>query len=153
MDVSRSVFERNREVAVIVFGTGTWATLSDVLVRNTLERECASDSCPGYGGGTGIGSYAGAHADLMRFVVSGSAMCGLQLAHGADETGATYPEGGTMDLRDGEISFNAVCGANIQTEDFDIDRIALNVWCHDNNGMNLDMTELPVPVVGTPLAE
>ena len=89
---------------------------------------------------------------MSGFVITSSPLCGLQLAHGADETGRLL-EGGTMDLHDGEVSFNAVCGANVQTEGFDVNRLMDDVWYHDNNGMNLDMTELPVPEVGTPVEE
>jgi hypothetical protein len=88
-----------------------------------------------------------------------SASAGSISAAGVDgvvrnlRVGARFPEGGTMDLRDGEISFNAVCGANVLTEGFDINRLMDNGWYHDNNGMNLDTSELPVPEVGAPIGE
>ena len=114
-------------------------------VRDTLERACAHDSppCPGVAG-TGLGSYGGGHLAASRFLVTRNALCGVQLAHGGDGTGGRYPEGETMDLHDGDISFNGVCGANVQTEGFDIRRLTDRVWYHDNP-TELDMSELPVP--------
>jgi hypothetical protein len=58
-----------------------------------------------------------------------------------------------MDLHEGEIAWNGVCGANVQTEGFDLDRLLDNVLFHDNAGTNVDMGELPVPEVGTPIEE
>ncbi|MDI7268822.1 MAG: right-handed parallel beta-helix repeat-containing protein, partial [Myxococcota bacterium] len=140
--VSRSLFERNREAAITVFDRGTTVSLADLVVRDTLERVCAVDTCAGFGAGTGVASLGGARVDVSRFLVMRSALCGVQLAHGADESGVRHPEGGTMDLHDGEISFNAVCGANVQTAGFDLGRLQDNVLFHDN-GTNLDMSDLP----------
>jgi hypothetical protein len=119
--------------------------LADVCVRDTLERACAATTCPGEGAGTGISVVAGAHVGVERFRIEGSALCGVQVAYGLDpETGSRSVLGGTMDLYDGEVAFNVVCGANVQTEGFDVNRLMDNVLFHDN-GQNLDMSELPVP--------
>jgi hypothetical protein len=149
--VERAIFERNHEIGIIA--ANAVVRLAETIVRDTLERDCATDSCAGNGAGTGVCTLAGGHVEATRFIIARSALCGIQLALGRDLSGIPSLEGGTADLHEGEVSFNAVCGANIQTEDFNIDRIALNVWYHDNAGMNLDMTELPVPEVGTPIGE
>ncbi len=52
-------------------------------------------------------------------------------------------EGGTIDLFDGEVSFN-MCGANVQTLDVGLDQLQDHVW-YRNNGQDLDMSALPVP--------
>jgi hypothetical protein len=145
VDVTRLLVENNREAGITAGVTGTEVRLTDVLVLRTLERECATSTCIGFGAGVGVGSYGGAWIEMTRFLVTDSAACGIQLAHSTDADGSRFPEGGTMDLHDGEVSFNGVCGANVQTEGFDVDRLMGSVSYHDNNGMNLDMTELPVP--------
>jgi hypothetical protein len=71
-------------------------------------------------------------------------MCGVQLAFGQDELGLPYPQGGTMDLEDGIVAGNVVCGANVQTPGFDLRRLERGVRWRDN-GLDLDMTHLPVP--------
>lgn len=141
--VRRGLFEGNRDLSIAAFNASTLVTLENVVVRQTEERECADDSCVGAGAGGGIGSYSGAHVEAGRFLVTGSALCGLQLAHGRDESGPA-PLGGTVELHDGEISFNAVCGANVQTEGFDLGDLQDRVIFHDN-GRDLDMSMLPVP--------
>jgi hypothetical protein len=142
--VARRVsFERNREVAVTVFLEGTSLEMEDVTVRDTAVQE--SDD----GFGTGIGSYAGAAAEIRRFAVVGNAMCGVQLAHATDpDTGRPFERGGTMDLTDGVVAGNGVCGANVQTSDFDLGRLQHDVRWYDN-GMDLDTREMPVPGVAT----
>ena len=85
---------------------------------------------------------------MERFRVTGSAMCGLQLAYGADAQGVPFALGGTMDLRDGEVDHNAVCGANIQTDGFDLERLLDSVLFHDSAGQNFDGDALPVPNAG-----
>jgi hypothetical protein len=127
-------------------GEGTAASLTDVVVRGTLASE-------GWGG-NGIGAYGGARVEVTSFVVTGNELCGLQLAHGQylDERDdqVRYEHGGTMDLREGEISDNEVCGINVQTEDFDVRRLLDRVVFRDN-GVNLDMgDDIYVPTVDPP---
>jgi hypothetical protein len=150
--VQRAVLERNRDAGVVAFDADTVLDLTDVVVRDTLERECTTDTCAGAGAGIGVGTYGGAHVEATRFAINRSALCGIQLAHGGDDSGVRSPEGGTADLREGEIAHNAVCGANIQTEGFNIDRLLDNVVFYDN-GINLDMTELQVPDPAPPMAD
>jgi hypothetical protein len=151
VEVRHGVFQRNREAAILVSGAGTSVTVEDVVVRDTQGRDCTSEACADRAAGTGVVSLGGAQVGLRRFLLTGSAMCGLQLAHGQDEAGVQFPVGGTMDLHDGRVSLNAVCGANVQTEGFDISRLMDDVLFYDNNGMNLDMDELPVPQATAPL--
>jgi len=150
--VRRAVFERNRELGIFAATAGTELTLEDVVVLDTLERACAVDGCAGFGVGDGLGALCGGRMELSRFRVSGSARCGLILAHGVyfDESGnrVLCDQGGTVDLHDGVISNNAI-GVNIQTEGFDIDRLTDNVIFRDN-GIDLDMTDLPVPEMTVP---
>jgi len=134
--LSRGRFEDNREVSIAVFEAGTTADLSDVVVTRTLVRDCAMDTCAGYGGGIGIGSYLAGQVTVRRFSVSRSALCGVQLG------------GGAMDLFEGEIVDNPV-GANVQTPGFDFSRLTTGVEFRDNE-RNVDTTELPVPVATDP---
>jgi hypothetical protein len=150
--VARGLFERNREVGVAAAEEGTTVTLEDVTVRDTLEASCADAGCIDAGAGTGVGSYGGAWVGARRFLLTGNAFCGIQLAHGLDEHGARAALGGTADLSEGEVSYNAVCGANVQTEGFDVARLMDDVLYH-HNGLNLDMSELPVPDPGASLPE
>ena len=150
LDAHAVVLERNHELGISASGPGSVAILSDAVIRQTLPRECASTTCADSGAGSGVGSFGGAQVEGTRIRIVENALCGLQLAHGNDAFGVPLPVGGTADLRDGEVAYNAVCGANVQTDGFDIDRLMDNVLYHDNNGQNLDMTELPVPEVGAP---
>ena len=63
---------------------------------------------------------------------------------GADPDDVTYPVGGEMDLLNGEVSSNTVCGVNVQTEDFDLSQLQDGVRYVDN-GINLDSSQMPVP--------
>ena len=145
--VTRGVFERNRYAAVIAFHEGTSVTFHDAVVRDTLERECAHETCGVYGAGAGVVAGGGADVDLTGFIVSGNASCGIQLVHGEGAGGVRYEVGGTMDLHEGVIADNAVCGANVQTAGFDLSRLSDHVIFRDN-GRDLDMSELPVPEAG-----
>jgi hypothetical protein len=134
VELTRAVIERNHDGGVFVGDPDTTFRMTDGVIRDTLPIEGA------FPNGTGIGTYGTATADLTAFVVSGNALCGIQLARGRDSAGG----GGTMDLRDGVVSHNAVCGANVQTRGFDLRRLQDAVLWHDN-GIDLDSTEMPVP--------
>jgi len=146
VELTRGSIENSRFYGILMGVEGTHAILSEVTISDTLERECVTGICEGFGGGTGIGVMAGAHADLSSFVITQSVLCGVQLAYGVDDLGRPYETGGTIDLHDGEISHNAV-GVNVQTEGFDVERLMDGVVYIDN-GTNLDMSELPVPGLG-----
>ena len=143
VDVERGVFEGNREIAVYACSPETDVRLSDVVVTETDVRECAATSCPDYPLGIGVGVYGGAHVEMVRFSVTENVLCGVQLAHGARYDHERFEDGGSLDLRDGEISHNQI-GVNVQSEGFDIDRLLDDVICRDNE-RNLDTDELPVP--------
>jgi hypothetical protein len=148
VEAGRAAFLRNCRVAVVAYGSGASLALSDVVVADTMEEECGSDGCPGEAAGHGIGSYCGGYVEASRFLVVRSALAGIQLAHG---TGCAA--GGTADLHDGEVAFNEVCGANVQTEGFDLARLLDRVLFHDNNGQNLCTSALPVPGAAAPIGE
>ncbi|MBI5486710.1 MAG: right-handed parallel beta-helix repeat-containing protein [Deltaproteobacteria bacterium] len=142
VDLARALLSGNREVTVFVAGAGTSATFADLEVQDTRESDCG---CPG---GIGIGAYAGGHFDLTRFRIHGQALCGVQLAHGADLDDIPFAEGGTADMRDGEI-YSQPIGVNIQTDGFDPSRLADRVALYDNEEPVDMSTEVPVPTVDT----
>lgn len=151
VEASRIALERNREVTLFAGGPATSVTLTDVVVRGTMERECAGDWCAGAGGGLGVSSIGAAQVTMTRFLVTENVLCGLQLAVGAyvDDEGQpqVYEQGGAIDLHDGEVSHNQLCGINVQTDGFDLRRLQDRVIFTDNT-RNLDMNELPVPGFG-----
>ena len=149
--LERAAILRNREVGVFAGGPDTTLDVTDLVVRDTLERECVDDWCAGAGGGIGVSSIGEAQVTLSRFLVSSSMLCGMQLAMGGyidDANEPVYYEGGgTIDLHEGEISDNRLCGINVQTEGYDLRRLQDRVL-FVNNTRNLDMNELPVPGFG-----
>ena len=120
----------NRDGSVLAFHAGTDISLTDVVVTETLPRACVADGCAP--AGNGVGAYIDAHVRLDRFEISHNALCGVQLARG-----------GTVDLADGDVASNP-CGANVQTPEFDLDRLMDRVRWRDNEVM-LDAAALPVP--------
>jgi hypothetical protein len=156
-EVHRALFERNGEFGVFA-GMDAWLALTDLVVRATREAECGRTTCLGEAAGTGLYSGCGAHLEARRFAVSDSVLCGVQLAHGSyledteDEDSIVRCDvGGTMDLHEGVVSHNPIA-VNVQTEGFDIYRLADRVIYRDN-GINLDMAELPVPSLGIPFGD
>lgn len=131
-EVLRATIVRNRDVGVLASEEGTTVRLNEVEVRETRERECARDTCADEGAGHGMSVRDDAHVDATGIIVSQSALCGVQLALG-----------GTMDLHNGVIDDNPI-GANVQTEDFDWDRLLDNVTFSDNE-RDFDSVFLPVP--------
>ncbi|MBI5486709.1 MAG: right-handed parallel beta-helix repeat-containing protein [Deltaproteobacteria bacterium] len=138
---SRVLLERNRMVGAYAILEGSRLDLSDVVVRGTVAATCGMSGC--IGAGFGVGAYGGGAVEMTRFTVSWSELCGLQLAHGYDATGARYPLGGTIDLHEGEVTDNPI-GVNVQTDGFDIVRLADRV-VFDRNGETLDSNAMPVP--------
>jgi hypothetical protein len=129
VEVSRALFERNREVGVLA-GSGSTVVLGDVIVRDTRADEAGL-------AGIGVGSYLGGGIELRRFVVTGSALAGVQIARM-----------GAVDLHEGEISGNLV-GVNVQAERFDLARLMDRVVFVDNV-RDFAADELPVPEPGVP---
>jgi uncharacterized membrane protein (UPF0136 family) len=134
--VTRAMFERNREVGVSAASAGTTATLLDVVVRDTRIRECAESldgSCRGYGAGIAVDSFAHATVEIVRFELSASPMCAIQVA-----------TEGFVTARDGVIHHNAI-GVNVQSEGYDLTTIIGPTVRFYENGTNVDSRDLPVP--------
>ena len=132
VEVVRSLIEANREAGVLAASEGTVVTLTDVVVRGTLPRDCAETGCAGLAAGSGVVTLRGADVRLDRFLLSGNALCGLQIAGD-----------GLACAHDGEIAGNAI-GVNLQNSSIAIDCVSRNILFRDN-GVNLDSTALPVP--------
>ncbi len=130
--VAGARIERTRAVAVASYGMGTAISLSDVDILDTAENACAADTCADTSAGFGMVSSGGASLTATRFLVTRSALCGVQVAM----------DGG-LDLDHGEVSYNQI-GANVQVTGFDIQRISNSV-AYDHNQSNLDSDVLPVP--------
>jgi hypothetical protein len=148
--ISRGVFERNHGVSVLAISPETTIEMSDIVIADTLPQDCVERACDDSGGGNGVVSLGGARIALDLFRITGSILCGVQLAYGFiyDQEGniSSFEEGGAADLREGEIANNLI-GANIQTRDFDISRLMDRVAYYDNS-RNLDTDDLPIPSVG-----
>lgn len=136
--------EANRDIGLVAAGEGTVLRLEDAAVTGTRARGCAETTCADSPSGTGAYAADAGHLELTRFVLAGSALCGLLLAHGLDAEGRLCPAGGTADLREGEISGSPI-GVSLQTEGFDVGRLSDGVIYRDN-GRDLDTAELPIPV-------
>lgn len=138
VEVSRAVFERNRYVSVFAVSDGTRVTMGDVSVLDTLESSCAQDTCSGQGGGHGLASRDQARINVTGFVVSSSALCGVQVALD-----------GIVELHEGSILDNPI-GANVQIEDFDWDDLLDGVM-YLGNERDFDSNQLPVPDPALPI--
>jgi hypothetical protein len=136
--VSNGLFETNRDVGIIVFSPGTRATLKQVIVRDTLQRECAGGGgpfpCEGFGHGTGLGVFGEAHVELEGVEIETSHLAGLQLAVQGTAAGLG------LALRGNPI------GINIQNtpEGYDFFDSVKGLLMEDNQ-TNFDTTELPIP--------
>ncbi len=124
--------DENREVALFAAQPGTRITLADLDVNRTLERGCATTSCPGLGGGIGVTAILGGAITLTRALIRHNALVGIQVARD-----------GAVDLSVGEVSDNPV-GANVQIDGYDFMRLSDRV-AYLRNGTNLDTRSLPVP--------
>jgi len=142
-ELERVRLTSNREVSLFGATPDTTIRAVDLVVAETLERECADQGCADVTMGIGVGIYGGANIELRRFLISDNPLCGLQIAYGTDYEHEPFASGGTADLHEGEISRNLI-GINVQNEELDIDRLMDAVVCQDNE-VNLDMAALPVP--------
>ncbi len=128
----RTRFTRCREAAVTA-SYGARVQLRDAVVEHILPLDCATAGCPDAQAGIGFVALEGEGAiDVERFSVSDVALAAVQVI-----------EGGGIDLRDGTIRDNPV-GINIQVDGYDLARLMDRV-VFENNGLNLDTAELPVP--------
>ena len=118
--------------------------MNNVIITGTKLRQCApSESvalCRRFGGGNGIGAYGGASIGIEYFIVADNSMCGAQISYGSDSA-----SGGLINLRDGIVSRNEICGVNIQTQNFEMSQVTDDVIYFDNNYNNLDINSIPTP--------
>jgi len=121
-----------REFGIVVNSGGVVA-LDEALVSNVLAAECATTTCGGAPGGSGVVvDAAGSIAIVSRFRILDLALCGVQLA-----------DGGSLDLSEGEVA-RAAIGACVGVDGYDVARLTRDVVYHDN-GLNLQATTLPLP--------
>ena len=84
---------------------------------------------------------------MNRFALSKNVRCGAQLAFGGDEvSGMKFEIGGTLNLSNGIISHNDLCGINVQTKNILLDDLSNTVLYFENNYNNLDTSSLSTPV-------
>jgi hypothetical protein len=121
----RAVLRDSTSFGMQVAGPPAVVSARDVIVSGTAAS-------PELGHGTAVGTYLGAAVDFSRFVISDNALLGVQIA-----------SGGTVDLYDGAVLRNVI-GVNIQTEDFDLQRLENNVRYLEND-RNFDSDSLPLP--------
>jgi len=146
VDLTRTVLEHNQEIGLTAIHPGTEVLGTDVVIKDTIERGCASSTCAGFGHGCGLCALGEAHVDLTSFLITGNVLCGVQIGFGADDETGPFTVGGSVDLHDGTVS-NSPIGVNVQTGDYDLMRLMEGVWYLDND-TNLDMSVLPVPDMG-----
>lgn len=126
---------RVRETGLVAYGTGTSVTLDRVSVGTIEERACATTTCPGQGGGSGIVAIFGASIIASEIEIDGAPLCGVQVA-----------ERGSLDVESGEIRGSAI-GACVQVEGYDVARVVDGVAYRDNE-VNLDTAGAFVPPPG-----
>jgi hypothetical protein len=146
-DLTRVVLAHNQELGLSALHPGTEVIGTDVVIRDTIERECASSTCEGRGHGCGLSAQGEARVDLTSFIISGNILCGIQICYGVDLELVPYTIGGQVDLHQGSVSDNPI-GVNVQTSDYDLDRLMDYVLYFDND-TNLDSYDLPVPDMAT----
>ncbi len=134
--VERALFDGNHEVAACAYGQGSALILSDIVIRNTLARDCSlavmRDTCEANAAGIGAGAYDKGSLSMTRFLLTGSALLGAQVARN-----------GMLSLSYGTVSNNPV-GVNVQLDHPDYNSLVQDVR-FENNGTNLDSQSLPVP--------
>lgn len=131
VELASVLIDRSHEIGLSAFREGTTLVATDVVVRDTRPRACAETTCRGFGAGMGGVSHMGT-LHLTRFLITRSALCGLQIAYD-----------GQVDLRAGEISENEF-GVCLQVDGYDVARLSDAVVYRDN-GAPLAATTLPVP--------
>lgn len=130
--VLRGIFERNREATILVLKDGASLVAEDVVISETLVRECVTGSCPDNPAGSALVVAETATAVLTNFEIRRSALCGVQIA-----------SAGEVDLHDGDVVENT-CGVNVQVPGYDLARLQDRVRFVDN-GVTIDARALPIP--------
>ena len=132
VEVSRGVFDHNRNFALLSVGSGAEMTLEDSVISNTVGAECLDGDCPDGTAGTSLAAIDGGVLGLTRFAIRDAVLCGLMVA-----------QDGEADLSEGEI-VGCEIGACLQVDGYDVTRLQEGVRYRDN-GTNLQATMLPVP--------
>lgn len=133
---TRTTIEDSREFAVSV-GEGGSLEAIDFVVRRTHQAACAETTCPDAPGGSALAVVGGSSANVSRFHIEESALCGAMLADRSE-----------IDLADGELAANAIAIC-VQVDGYDVDRLLAGVSFRDND-RNLQSTSLPVPSPAVP---
>jgi hypothetical protein len=128
------LLERNREVSVFVFDPMTRARFTNLVIRDSLEERCLMP-CASGGLGHGATVLEGATLELEGFVITRSALLGVQVG-----------EGGTFTATRGEISSGPI-GINVQEPAFDLTTSVTAVAFRDLE-RSLDTNLLPIPDTG-----
>jgi hypothetical protein len=140
LDFLRGSLLENREAGLTAYNTGTEVNLERVTISESLRQACVELppddplSCATEGLGIGLGAYRQATVKANDCAVSGSELAGIQLA----EEGSLLSHG--MTIRDNPI------GVSIQDVpgSYDFFDSVTGLWMEDNR-VNFDSTELPVP--------
>lgn len=146
--LERGVIERSTGMGMLLTefsGLGP-SELSDVVIQDTARRACAEDSCANSTGGGGLLVHGGAELRLDSFQLLGNGLCGLHIGYGTHDE----HDYGLLELTAGEVAHNRVCGANVFGDGYDLETLTDDVIYHDNNGRNLDTTEMSVPETTNP---
>lgn len=130
----RILLERNREVSAFAFDPLTRMELTNLVIRDTLTEECHTP-CPSGGLGHGATVLEGATLVLSGFVITRSALLGVQVGLGGSFTGTL-----------GEISSGPI-GLNIQEPAFDLGTSLSDVAFRELE-RSVDTTILPIPDTG-----
>ena len=144
VSVVRGRFTRNRETGIAAFFGGTHLTLEDVVIEDTIERECSllpvedPRYCGEAGGGLALGSYFEAEVALRRVRAAGSAVIGVQIARF-----------GRLEGQRLEIHGNPI-GVNLQELPVGYDFFeAIDDLVMEDNQINFDSTALSIPTTPT----
>jgi hypothetical protein len=137
-EVTDAYFEQNRDVGILAYSPGSLIELTRVVVRDTLERECADGSgpfpCEGLGAGTGLGVFDQAAVFVEGAEIETSRLAGMQLA-----------KLGTISGRGVSLKDNPI-GVNVQETPAGYDFFdAVTGLLMENNQTNFDTTNLPIP--------
>ncbi|MBW2464237.1 MAG: DUF1565 domain-containing protein [Deltaproteobacteria bacterium] len=125
-----------REVGVTVDG-GSTATLTDVVIEDTLPSDCVPACLDLFG--IGVSSFGVSALDLTRFRISRSALAGVQIGDPPPGPAAV------VSLTDGEIA-DAPIGVNLQPTSYDFDSFSTRVSIRRVD-RTIDATFLPLPSI------
>ncbi|RLB53977.1 MAG: hypothetical protein DRJ42_10395 [Deltaproteobacteria bacterium] len=136
IEADHVLIQNVREVGVTVDG-GSTATLTDVVIEDTLASDCVPACLDLFG--IGVSSFGVSALDLTRFRISRSALAGVQIGDPPPGPAAV------VSLTDGEIT-DAPIGVNLQPTSYDFDSFATRVSIQRVDRV-IDATFLPLPSV------